>query len=69
MPLFGGFACSQPTYEELKPIKSYHNTPWQLCSQPTYEELKQTWNPRKIIMTQRSQPTYEELKQEIFVCT
>ena len=31
---------SQPTYEELKPVKPLHDGKFEVGSQPTYEELK-----------------------------
>ncbi len=54
--------CSQPTYEELKPVLATESLDPAFRSQPTYEELKHE-DPVEIVNTLAgSQPTYEELK-------
>ena len=54
---------SQPTYEELKLLKSFFLKKKLYCSQPTYEELKRKFCCCLRLPQQCSQPTYEELKR------
>jgi len=57
------FACFEPTYKELKPLKaSTRVSSDELSFEPTYKELKREFGDMCRVWWKSFEPTYKELK-------